>query len=145
MRPRVGILDERELGQILLSHADALVLGEDNTDMVLSKYPAMSGWLEGLLMMARDIRDVLVAVEPSERFVLDLRARLADVGQPRRRVGATWQQRRQRATQVATVLGTVVSILAVLALATRLIGALVIVILFLANRRKRIVSAPKGL
>lgn len=125
-------LDEELLAEVLAEHADNLNWSEDGDDELLARYPQARSLLASLFSLARRIRDVLVPLVPSERFVVDLRRRLEKKQLSR----ARWLRYRSRMLQIAGILGLIVSVFALLALIVRGIVSLVVLIVHALSRRR---------
>ena len=65
-------MTEQQLREILNAHADALLCGTDNTEMLLSRHRAQQDNLRPLFNVARRVQEVLVPVELNDDFVVNL-------------------------------------------------------------------------
>jgi len=135
-------LDEKLLADVLAEHADALNRGEDRDDELLARYPHARGVLVGLFAMVRRVQQALTPIRPSERFVADLKRELTQHQVRVQLSRSRWQQRRDKALQVASVLGLVVSAFALLALIVRGIVSLIILLVNVLGRRRHGAATP---
>jgi hypothetical protein len=136
------VLDEELLAEVLAEHADALNRGEDRDEELLARYPHARGVLVGLFGLVRRLREALIPIKPSERFVTDLKAEL-EQHQARVQMSRThWRRWRERALQVASILGLIVSAFALMALIIRGMVSLVTLIVNMLSRRRRGAATP---
>lgn len=136
------ILDEELLAEVLSEHADALNRVEDRDEELLAHYPKARSALVGLFRLVRRLQQALTPIRPSERFVSDLKAELKQRRKQLNAVRTRWQKRRDKALQVAGVLGLIVSAFALLALIIRGIVSLVTLISNMLSRRRRRAITP---
>ena len=134
-------LDER-VTELLDQHSTGLLVGDDHSTEFLGEHSEDFPALAGLIQVAQRLRDTLVPVHPDEDFVSDLRTRLVSVNEKESRAATAWTQLRARLTRHSTALGAAISILAVLAMAIRVVGSLLMVVVLLSgNRRRRTAAA----
>lgn len=130
------------LTEILASHADALIASQDFVDDELLAAHAESEPLLGdLLSIARRLYQALVPVKPSSRFVTDLEKKLTRAHRRQQRAVWGYLTRLNVPDRRIRVWGIVVSVFAVISFLTRLIGSIVMLVVFLTGRRGRSVSA----
>ncbi len=136
------ILDEELLAEVLAEHADALNRGEDRDEELLARYPQARSMLLGLFRLVYRLRAALTPIKPSRQFVADLKAELR---QHQARVQTSrlrWRQWREKALQVASILGLIVSAFALLALIIRGIVSLITLVANMLGRRRRGAATP---
>lgn len=131
-----------ELTELLDRHSQALMRGEDpSAELVAARggeFPA----LDGLLALARRLRETLVPVRPDEAFTADLRSRLSVMEARDEKTATLWTRLRERLSQRSIVLGTLISVLAMLAMLVRLVGSIVMLVMLISgNRRRRAAAA----
>jgi hypothetical protein len=129
------------LTELLDQHAEILTTGAENEDDLLAEHPEDSDVLAELMTLSRRLYDTLVPVEPSSRFVSELKATIADETNAQDRIVKRWRTRRIRLAQQASVLGTIVSVLAVIALVTRFVASIVMIVALLVSRRRHPAAA----
>jgi hypothetical protein len=129
------------LTELLDQHAETLTTGAENEDDLLAEHPEDSDVLAELMTLSRRLYDTLVPVEPSSRFVSELKATIADETNAQDRIVKRWRTRRIRLAQRASVLGTIVSVLAVIALVTRFVASIVMIVALLVSRRRHPAAA----
>jgi hypothetical protein len=132
---RDGLVD------LLDEHAEILASGAGNEDDLLAQYPEDSDVLAELVALSRRLYDTLVPVEPSSAFVSNLKTAITDETNAQAGIAKRWRLRRIRLAQRSSVLGTVVSVLAVIALVTRFIASIVMIIALLVSRRRHPAAA----
>jgi len=134
-------LDE-QVTEILDRHSAGLLDGDDRGENLVLESGEDFPALVGLVEVARRLRETLIPVRPDESFVADLRMRLMSMDEKEVQVVSVWSRLRTRLSRHSTVLGAAISILALLAMAVRLVGSLVMVIVLLSgNRRRRTAAA----
>jgi hypothetical protein len=134
--------DHREpfpIEDVVDRHAESLRQGEDTTEKITGQYGDSFPALGGLLKLAQRMQNTLVPVEPEEEFVVDLQARLEKIQTRRMRSANRLANWRGRVGQSSRVLGVIVSIVAVVALAAQVIGSILMVVMIVMgnNRRRR--------
>jgi hypothetical protein len=134
-RKRSGMTD------LLDQHAEILTSGVEDEQELLAEHPEDSDVLAELMALSRRLYDTLVPVEPSSRFVSELKATIADETNAQDRIVKRWRTRRIRFAQQASVLGTIVSVLAVIALVTRFVASIVMIVALLVSRRRHPAAA----
>ena len=133
---------EEHLTDILNRHSEGLIWDADRSDDLLEEHAETFPALAGLMAIAQRLRETLVPVRPDEEFVAELRTRLQTMNEADNRTVTVWSRLRNRLSRHSAVLGTVISILAVLAMAIRVVGSLVMVVVLLTgNRRRRTAAA----
>ncbi len=131
---------EARLEDILDQHANTLIEGGDSTEALVQEYGEVFPALDSLLRLAQRVHGILMPVEPSQEFVTDLRTKLITRQQGDQAVAVAWTVRRKRWERISRVLVPIVSIIAVLALAVRIAGSLILIVTFIIGRRRR--AAP---
>jgi hypothetical protein len=114
-------------------HADALFAG--GTGRRVRRQFESDSSVDILFSLAEELTDILTPVEPSARFVRQLKAHRAEAQADRLAV------RGRRTGLRRNVLGTLISIFAISALAARIAASLVMLIALLINLNKRRRSA----
>jgi hypothetical protein len=76
-------MNRRELGAILLAHADGLIEGDNQADQLLIDHPEMAAELRPLFDLAASIQAVLVPVKAPVTFVNRLRMDLMTYSGPK--------------------------------------------------------------
>jgi hypothetical protein len=126
------------LGDALSVHADSLVNNNDEyASSLLEQYPDDVSVLEELFKVSYQLHEIMAPVRPRSHFVSDLKTELQK--SQTALVASREKQHQRNATRLINTLGTVLSILAVTALLTRLIGA-IIMLMTLRSRRRRSVA-----
>lgn len=135
----VGKHKAEVLGDALIAYADALANDNDmSVSTLLEQYPDDVSALEELFKVSIDLHEMLAPVQPRPHFVSDLRSELRE--SQTALVASRLEQRRRNATRIANTLGTVVSILVVTALITRLLGVIIMLVTLRARRRRSAVA-----
>ena len=124
---------DKAIAEALDRHADALFSG--GTGRRVRRQFESEPSVDILFTLAEELNDVLTPVEPSARFVRQLKGHLAEA-QADRLVA-----RGRRARLRPNTLGTLISIFAASALAARIAASLVMLIALLINLNKRRRSA----
>jgi hypothetical protein len=133
---------ENEIAGILESHADSLLKGIDLTDELMTENRNRYPVIDSLLRLAQRLSLALVPVEPSERFVEDLRASLDMTRQRQAQRAARWGRLNSRMARVSRPLSRALSLLSMLALGLHVLGSIAMIITLIAShRRKRLTSA----
>ena len=111
---------KRQLQDLLLFHADALIAGPLDLDQLLAQYDAVAlTQVEGLLALAEQINRSMPRVAASDQFVERLRRQLAEEAIMERR--SWWERIRQLPprTQLAAGIGGATLTAGVVLLASR--------------------------
>jgi hypothetical protein len=132
---------KHEVADLLDEHAEMLTSGTGNEEDLLAQHPEDSDVLADLVALSRRLYDTLVPVEPSSAFVSNLKTAITDETNAQAGMAKRWRTRRLRFAQRSSVLGTVVSVLAVIALVTRFIASIVMIIALLVSRRRHPAAA----
>jgi hypothetical protein len=132
---------KHEVADLLDEHAEMLTSGTGNEEDLLAQPPEDSDVLADLVALSRRLYDTLVPVEPSSAFVSNLKTAITDETNAQAGMAKRWRTRRLRFAQRSSVLGTVVSVLAVIALVTRFIASIVMIIALLVSRRRHPAAA----
>jgi hypothetical protein len=132
---------KRNMVDLLNEHAEMLTSGIGNEEDLLAQHPEDSDVLADLVALSRRLYDTLVPVEPSSAFVSNLKTAITDETNAQAGMAKRWRTRRIRIAQRSSVLGTVVSVLAVIALITRFIASIVMIIALLVSRRRHPAAA----
>jgi hypothetical protein len=128
---------KRALAEALDRHTEALIHGQDNADRMPDRSDQPAPELEGLFRLADRVYATLAPVEPSEDFVSDLKTKLFEMQSGELKSRQTWLDRRANAVRVSRILGVAVSTLAVAAFAARILASLLMLLAFIANRRRK--------
>ena len=110
----------RQLQDLLMAHADALVAGTLDRDALLEPFEqGTRDQVEDLLSLAERISETLTEVTPSEQFIIQLRRQLVDAGALGHQ--SLWGRMRQLPprTQLAAGIGGVTLTAGVVLLASR--------------------------
>jgi hypothetical protein len=129
------------LTELLNEHADTLTSGAEDDRDLLAQHPEESDVLGELMALSHRLYDTLVPVEPSSRFVSDLKATITDETNAQDKMVRRWRTRRIRLAQRSSVLGTIISVLAVISLVTRFVASIVMIIALLVSRRRHPAAA----
>jgi preprotein translocase subunit SecE len=129
------------MADLLNKHAEMLTSGIGNEEDLLAQHSEDSDVLADLVALSRRLYDTLVPVEPSSTFVSNLKTAITDETNAQAGMAKRWRTRRIRFAQRSSVLGTVVSVLAVIALITRFIASIVMIIALLVSRRRHPAAA----
>jgi preprotein translocase subunit SecE len=129
------------MADLLNEHAEMLTSGIGNEEDLLAQHSEDSDVLADLVALSRRLYDTLVPVEPSSTFVSNLKTAITDETNAQAGMAKRWRTRRIRFAQRSSVLGTVVSVLAVIALITRFIASIVMIIALLVSRRRHPAAA----
>jgi hypothetical protein len=129
------------LTELLDQHAEILTSGAESEQELLAQLPDDSDVLAELMVLSRRLYDTLVPVEPSSSFVSNLKATITDETNAQDRLAKRWRTRRIRLAQRSSVLGTIVSVLAVIALVTRFVASIVMIVALLVSRRRHPAAA----
>jgi hypothetical protein len=130
------------LTEILSRHADALIVGQDYIDAELLAAHAESEPLLGdLLSLARRLFRAFVPVKPSPRFVTNLEKKLARAHRRQQRAVWSYLSQLNVPDRRVRVWGIAVTVFAAVSFLTRLIGSIVMLVVFFTGRRRRTVSA----
>jgi hypothetical protein len=136
-----NIRRKRDVADLLDEHAEMLTSGTGNEEDLLVQHPEDSDVLADLVALSRRLYDTLVPVEPSSAFVSNLKTAITDETNAQTGMAKRWRTRRVRVAQRSSVLGTVVSVLAVIALITRFIASIVMIVALLVSRRRHPAAA----
>jgi hypothetical protein len=131
----------RDMADLLDEHAEMLTSGIGNEEDLLAQHSEDSDVLADLVALSRRLYDTLVPVEPSSAFVSNLKTAITDETNAQAGMAKRWRTRRIRFAQRSSVLGTVVSVLAVIALITRFIASIVMIVAILVSRRRHPAAA----
>ena len=129
------------LTELLNEHADVLTSGAGNEHDLLAQHPEESDVLAELVALSRRLYETLVPVEPSSTFVSNLKSAITDETNAQAGMVKRWRTRRIRLAQHSSVLGKVVSVVAVIALVTRLVASIVMIVALLVSRRRHPAAA----
>ena len=129
------------LAGVLDQHVEMLASGAEHEGELLEQHPDDSDMLADLMTLSRRLYDTLVPVEPSARYVDDLKAKITSETNVQAGMVKRWRTRRIRLAQRASILGTVVSVLAVIALVTRFVASIVMIVALLVSRRRHPAAA----
>lgn len=111
-------MKRRELGAILLAHADGLIEGNDRADQFLSDYPEDAAELRPLFDLAASIQAVLVPVKAPVTFVNRLRKDLMSYSGPKITIKAPVSGQKVLLMGVAAA-GSVLSVVGLVVLMAR--------------------------
>lgn len=125
------------LRDVLSAYTDALVSADEHASEVLEEHPDEVSALEDLFGVSYQLHEMLVPVKTRPRFVSDLKTELQN--SQKSLVMSRQERRRRQAAQLINTFGVILSIVAVTALLTRLIGV-IIIIMKLRSRRRRSVA-----
>ncbi len=128
--------DDGKLADLLDTYTTLLIEGNDANGYLASQAP-LPPPADGLAGLARRLHETLVPVEPGEEFVAALRVRLERLQARRERAARRWALWRQRLAKLPTRPGTILSIVALVALAARIVGSLIMLIFIVTGHRRR--------
>jgi hypothetical protein len=131
----------RRLTELLNEHADRLTSGAESEQELLAQHPEETDVLAGLVSLSRRLYETLVPVEPSSQFVSNLKTAITDETDAQASMVERWRTRRVRLAQHSSMLGRVVSVVAVIALVTRLVASIVMIVALLVSRRRHPAAA----
>ena len=131
--------DDGKLADLLDRYTTLLIEGNDADGYLASQVP-LSPPADSLTSLARRLHEALVPVEPGEEFVAALKVRLERLQARRERATRRWALWRQRLAKLSARPGTILSIVALVALAARIVGSLIMLIFIVTGRRRR--AAP---
>ncbi len=134
---KLNTLTNDQLEALLEEHAESLLVGEDRTDVLVAQHGRTFPLLDGLLRLARRLYALLVPVEPSDEFVSALRVRLVEAHARQMKSADAWNSRRERVRKLSNTLGLAVSALALIAVAARVIGSIVMLVMVVVRGRRR--------
>jgi hypothetical protein len=124
----------KTIDEAVSTHVDSLVDGKECAPQLLEQYPDEATVLEGLFQVSDDLYDALVPIKPRAQFVSTLKG---DLKQSKATLLAEAQERRRiRMTRAINTAGMIVSVLAVTAVLTQLIGVIVMVLVYRSKRRR---------
>jgi hypothetical protein len=129
-------LDE-QLTMLLDRHGEGLIRNGDRSEELAQEYGETFPALVGLMSIARRLRETLVPVRPDETFVAELRTRLLSMEEKDERAATVWSRLRSRLYRHSAAVGTVISVLAVVAMAMRVVGSIIMVIVLITDNRRR--------
>lgn len=127
----------RKIAEVVDRQTEGILLGDDQSERLLEQHPQDSEELGELFGLTGQIYSKLVPVAPSEQFARDLKARLHELQAAETNARAAWKARHKRAGNASQILGTAVSVLAVVAFVARIIGSVVMLIIFISGQRRK--------
>lgn len=115
-------MNEQMMAEVLASHADRLLQGEAREAEYLALFPEYREELEPLLALARQTKEVLASVRPSEAFRNRLRQELLTSAKEESGAPASTERPRWRQPWVigAAALGSVISVASAVGVVTYL-------------------------
>jgi hypothetical protein len=105
-------MNEQMMAEVLAAHADQLLRGEAREAEYLALFPEYRKELEPLLALARQTKETLASVRPSEAFRKRLRQELLTAAKQETEASASTERPRWRQPWVigAAALGSVISV-----------------------------------
>lgn len=120
----------------LEAYTAALLEGDSTRQDLLAQMEDISPALAGLARLSSRLHTALTPVEPAGDFAESLQERLEAIHARQSGAATRWQRLIRRTTRVSTRAGAAFSVLAVLTLAVRIVGSIVILAIFLSHRRR---------
>lgn len=136
-------LSRKKMGDVLDKHAETLIAGSDNGDELLELHQTDAPRLENFFNLADRVYEKMTPVEPAPEFLADLKGKLHELQEAQNASKRAWFRRRENARQRSSLLGRVISVLAVTALLIRLVGSVLIIVAFIigVGRRRKAAAA----
>ncbi len=127
-------ISRSELSDVLDQHAKDLIAGNEAPDALLAQHPdADPNALRHLFSLGRGTYRVLSAarVEPSRDFVEDLKSKLMQEEAYHDASAERWRGRQAWASDRGMALGSIVAILAAVAVLVHVVGTIVLLVAFI--------------
>jgi hypothetical protein len=118
------------------AYTASLLAGEPSDVALLRQMEAISPALAGLARLSGRLHAALTPVHPDEDFVERLHDQLEEMHARQAGAATRWHRVIRGTTRVSTRAGAAFSVLAVLTLAARIIGSIVVLAIYLSNRRR---------
>ena len=136
-------LSRKKMGDVLDKHAETLITGDDNGDTLLDQHQTDAPRLEKFFSLADRVYEKMTPVEPAPEFLADLKGKLHELQEAQNASKRAWFRRSLDAQQKSSLLGKIISVLAVTALLIRLVGSVMIIVAFIIGigRRRRAAAA----
>ncbi len=118
------------------AYAAALLEDEPSADALLAQMESISPTLAGLARLSGRLYTALTPVDPPGDFAARLQGELEEMHARQSGAATRWQRLIDRTTRISTRAGAAFSVLAVLTLAARIVGSIVILAIYLSSRRR---------
>ncbi|MBN1429568.1 MAG: hypothetical protein JXB07_14435 [Anaerolineae bacterium] len=130
----VGKLRGRRLAEVVVTHVDDLIGGQPDASGLLAQHPDEAVVLEEMFRISEWLHKTLVPVSPRRQFVAKLKMKLQEAQASSLAVSS--KQDQCWAVRATKTVGILLSIVALAALITRVIGVIIVIVTFL-NKRYR--------
>ena len=137
------MLSRKKMGDVLDKHAETLIAGAEDGDTLLEQNQTDAPRLAKFFNLADRVYERMTPVEPAPEFLTDLKGKLHELQEAQNASKRAWFKRRMSAQQRSSLLGTLISVIAVTALLIRLVGSVFIVVAFIigVGRRRKAAAA----